>query len=163
MSDVYVECLVKQKNSVARKLLVVFLAVLALFVFILMLFNPIFFIVFMVFLIAVYFANMHANVEYEYLYIDRELIVDKVLAKSRRKRAATFYLEHIEILAPIHSHRLDGFRHREVKEVDYSVGEALTPDERYVMYCDGQRILLNPSPEMVKAMKTLAPRKIFMD
>ena len=38
--------------------------------------------------VAAYFVYMNTDLEYEYLYLDRELTVDKVMAKSKRKRAA---------------------------------------------------------------------------
>ena len=51
-----------------------------------------------------------------------------------------------------------------MKEKDYSVGEELKPDRRFAMYYEGgEKIILSPSEEMVKAMKNVAPRKIFSD
>lgn len=168
MSDAYVECLVKAKTSMLGKFLKVLLITLTV-VFVLAIFflPPL-----MMFAligailtgVGAYFVNLFTDLEYEYLYLDKELVVDKVMAKSKRKRIATYQLDRIEILAPIKSYHLDNFKNRNVKVKDYSVGEELKPDKRYAMYYEGgEKILLNPSEEMIKIMKNVAPRKIFSD
>lgn len=86
------------------------------------------------------------------------------MAKTKRKRIATYHLDRIEILAPIRSYHLDNYKNRNAKVKDYSVGEELKPDKRFAMYYEGgEKILLNPSEEMIKIMKNVAPRKIFSD
>lgn len=166
MSDAYVECLVKAKPSMMGRFLKYLLIVLTvIFAFLMMLIMNI-----IPFLLAIaagagaYFVNMFTDLEYEYLYLDKELTVDKVMAKSKRKRVAVYQLDRIEILAPFKSYRLDGFRNRTVKEKDYSIGYEDKPDLRYVMYYEGgEKLILSPSPEMIKVMKNVAPRKVFTD
>ena len=70
----------------------------------------------------------------------------------------------MEILAPIKSYHLDNFKNRTVKEKDYSIGYEDQPDRRYAMYYEGgEKLILSPSPEMIKIMKNVAPRKVFND
>lgn len=167
MSESYVECLVKQRTSLAGKLLKIVLIMLtAVFAMLTFLMGM----DFVMFLIAValgagaYFAYLYTDLEYEYLYLDRELTVDKVMAKTKRKRVAVYQMDRIEILAPVRSYHLDDYRNRTVKEKDYSIGYEDKPDLRYCMYYEGgEKLILSPSPEMVKAMKNTAPRKIFND
>lgn len=165
MSESYVECLVKQRTSLPgmflRYLLIILTVVFAMLAF-LMGMN------FVMFLIAVavgagaYFVYLYTDLEYEYLYLDRELTVDKVMAKTKRKRVAVYQMDRIEILAPVRSYHLDDYKNRTVKEKDYSIGYEDKPDLRYCMYYEGgEKLILSPSPEMVKAMKNAAPRKIF--
>lgn len=167
MSESYVECLVKQRTSLAGKflryLLIMLTAVFAMLTFLMGM-------DFVMFLIAVavgagtYFVYLYTDLEYEYLYLDRELTVDKVMAKTKRKRVAVYQMDRIEILAPVRSYHLDDYRNRTVKEKDYSIGYEDKPDLRYCMYYEGgEKLILSPSPEMVKAMKNAAPRKIFND
>ena len=86
------------------------------------------------------------------------------MAKAKRKRVATYSIDRLEILAPIKSYHLDNYKNRNVKVKDYSIGEELQPDLRYVMYYEGgEKVLLSPSPELVKVIKTVAPRKVFTD
>ncbi len=168
MSDTYVECLVKAKPSILGKFFKVLLIVLT------VLFTLVFIVLGTVipFIIIVpvltgagaYFVNMYTDLEYEYLYLDRELVVDKVMAKSKRKRVATYHLDQMEILAPIKSYHLDNYKNRNAKEIDYSIGEELKPDRRFVMYYEGGlKIILSPSEEMIKVMRNTSPRKIFAD
>ena len=114
--------------------------------------------------VGAYFVNMFTDLEYEYLYLDKELVVDKIMAKTKRKRIATYHLDRIEILAPIKSYHLDNYKNRSAKVKDYSIGEELKPDKRFVMFYEGgEKILLSPSEELIKIMKNVAPRKIFSD
>ena len=102
--------------------------------------------------------------EYEYLYLDKELSVDKIMAKSKRKRVGTYSLDRMEVFAPVYSYHLDNFKNRQVKEKDYSIGEVLQPDGRYAMYYEGgEKILLSPNEELVKVLKNMAPRKVFSE
>ena len=111
-----------------------------------------------------YFAHMNAEIEYEYLYLDRELSVDKVLAKTRRKKAGSYSLEQMEIFAPLNSHRLDSYKNRQMKVIDYSSGIAAQPERRYMMVWNGDtKIILEPNAEMIKAIQGIAPRKVFTD
>lgn len=164
MSDTYVECLVKAKAPMWGRFLKILLILLTAVFAVAMLLMPYAILLAVAAGVGAYFSGYLTDVEYEYLYLDKELVVDKVMAKSKRKRIATYTVDRIEIFAPIKSYHLDNYRNRTAKVLDYSVGEELQPDRRYAMYYEGgQKILLNPSEEMVKAMKNVAPRKIFSD
>lgn len=165
MSDAYVECLVKAKSSMMAVFLKFLLIVIAVISFLGMFIGiTIAFIPMLLAAVGAYFMNLYTDLEYEYLYLDKELVVDKVMAKSKRKRVATYSLDRMEILAPIKSYHLDNYKNRTVKEKDYSIGQVLQPDLRYAMYYEGgERIILSPSPEMIKIMKNAAPRKVFSD
>ena len=165
MSETYVECLVKHKSSVALNILKwVLIMVTSFFGFMGVLGAIVPFVIAIVTGILAYIVSLSADLEYEYLYLDRDLYIDKIMNQTRRKRIETIGVDRIEIIAPIKSHHLDSYRNRKLKTTDYSVGEELQPDERYVMYYNGnRRIILSPSPELLKAIKTVAPRKVFVD
>ena len=168
MSDAYVECLVKAKTSPLAKFFKVFLMTLTV-VFVLAVFvlPPLMIFGFIGAILTgggAYFVNLYTDLEYEYLYLDKELAVDKIMAKTRRKRVVSYQLDRIEILAPIKSYRLDNYRKRQAKVKDYSIGEELQPDRRYLMFYEGgEKIVLSPSEELIKVMKNAAPRKVFSD
>lgn len=165
MSETYVECLVKAKQKTGMKLLKYLLIGLTVVFGLLALMG------FVVALIAAvltgagaYFVNLYSDLEYEYLYLDKELVIDKVMAKSKRKRVATYQLDRMEILAPIHSYQLDNYKNRQVKIKDYSIGEELKPDLRYALFYEGgEKLILSPSEDMVKVMRNAAPRKVFLN
>lgn len=165
MNETYVECLVKKKSNSIMKLLKILTTMLAVcFGFIgLALFLPAL-IIGIPMAIAAYFITMNTDIEYEYLYVDKELTVDKIMNRSKRKKVAAFDLGRMEILAPFKSYHLDSFKNRTVKTVDYGSGTERQPDIRYAMYYDGtQKVILEPSPELIKAIQMIAPRKVFKD
>lgn len=165
MSDTYVECLVKAKQSLLAKFFKGFFTVLTvIFGLAMFVLGTIPLVLAVVCGLAAYFINLLTDLEYEYLYLDRELVVDKVMAKSKRKRVDTYSIDRMEILAPINSYHLDSFKNRDAKVKDFSVGKAEQPDLRYVMYYEGGvKLILNPSESMVKAIKNVAPRKVFTE
>lgn len=159
MGDVYVECLVKAKPSAAGKYLKIFFVVLTVgLVAAAPMVGTITLLIAALTGLGAYLAGNSVDVEYEYLYLGKELSVDKVIGKSRRKKAAVYSIDRMEILAPAGSHHLDSYRNRNVPVKDYSAGEG---PGQYVMYCEGHKILLSPSEEFVKAIKNMAPRKVF--
>lgn len=163
MSETYVECLVKAKQKTGMKLLkYLLIALTVVFVLLMLMGFSLALIAAVVTGVGAYFVNLYSDLEYEYLYLDRELVIDKVMAKSKRKRVATYQLDRMEILAPIHSYQLDNYKNRQVKIKDYSIGEELKPDLRYALFYEGgEKLILSPSEEMVKAMHNAAPRKVF--
>lgn len=164
MSDTYVECLVARNGSILMRFLkVLFIMLTVVFVLIGMVFVPGFLVAIVTGVVA-YFTYMNADIEYEYLYLDKEISVDKVMAKSRRKKMGAYNLEQMEIFAPLNSHRLDSYRNRQMKTLDYSSGIAAQPEKRYMMIWNGgTKIILEPNAEMIKAVQGVSPRKVFTD
>ncbi len=169
MSESYIEVMVQRKKSMAlvvgQYALYVLAVVFFLSNFVLQgLFGLLGFILAIACGALGYFVGLNADVEYEYLYLDKEITIDKVMNKSRRKRIATYSLEKIEIMAPMNSHRLDSYRNRQFKEVDVSTGVVSQPEKRYVFYHDGQtKVIFEPNEDFIKLVKNVAPRKIFSD
>lgn len=111
-----------------------------------------------------YVCRLFAVVEYEYCYLDKEMTVDKILNRSKRRKVLTIDFERMEIMAPINSHRLDSYRHITGKALDYSSGIIEEPDIRYMMYFDGgKKMIFEPNEALVNMIKNIAPRKVFTD
>lgn len=165
MSETYVECLVARKPSTMLKFFKVLLIMMTVvFVFLGLMFIPAL-LVAIVTGVGAYFASMNADLEYEYLYLDKEVSVDKVMAKSKRKKAGSFSIEQMEIMAPLNSHRLDSYKNRQMKKsYDFSSGVASQPEKRFMMIFNGDtKVVLEPNADMIKAIQTVAPRKVFTD
>ncbi|WP_242840985.1 DUF6106 family protein [Butyrivibrio sp. AE3004] len=115
--------------------------------------------------VGAYFVSLNASIEYEYQYCEREITVDKILNKSKRKRVATFETERMEAIAPSRSYHLDEYRNKDnYRTLDFSSGEEKQPDVTYTMYYDGrEKVILEPNKELIEAVKNVAPRKVFMD
>ncbi len=166
MSESYVECLVQGRQNTKAKVLMIFLIVLAAgLAFAAFLFGLFWLIIFTIAAgIGAYFAAQYINVEYEYLYIDKELVIDKIYNQAKRKRVVTYSFDKVQVIAPIKSYHLANFGKLSDKPKDYSIGYEDQPDLRYVMFYEGQeQVLLSPSEDLVKMMKNAAPRKVFTD
>ncbi len=164
MNETYVEWLVKRKTPAYMTFLKILFTVLAVFFILIGLLLLPALLIGIACGVAAYFITLNADLEYEYLYVDKELTIDKIMARSRRKRVAVFSLDKMEIVAPVKSWHLDNYKNRSEKAVDYSSGEEKQPDKRFVFYYDGQKkIIFEPNEEMIKAMQLVAPRKVFKD
>ncbi len=164
MNESYVELLVKRETPLKERILnVIAIALTAAFACLFFLTaNLLMLIGVIVFGIAVYFVRMNTNLEYEYLYVDKELSVDKILAKTKRKKVTRVNIDRLEILAPLESYHLADYKNRTGKISDYSSGK--DGANRYMMICDGQnRMIIEPNEELIKSIRNVAPRKVFTD
>ncbi len=161
----YVEILVARKPSIPLLILKYVLFFLAAFSFLLGLRNIIFLIIFIALAVGVYFVSLNASIEYEYQYCEREITVDKILNKSRRKRVAVFETDKLEAFAPSRSYHLDEYRNNNnYRTLDFSSGSTEQPDPTYTMYYDGrEKVVFEPNQQFVEAIKNVAPRKVFND
>ncbi|MDD2971322.1 MAG: DUF6106 family protein [Lachnospiraceae bacterium] len=166
MSESYVEVLVKKENTMIgtlARVVCIALTVSAAF-FTLIGGGFLFMIIAVVLGVGTYFVWLNTDVEYEYLYLDKELSIDKIMAKTKRKKIATYDMERLEVLAPANSYHLDDYKNRNFKESDFSSGVKKQPDLRYVMIYDGtQKVYLSEDPRLATMIKTIAPRKVFLD
>ena len=108
-----------------------------------------------------YFLMLRNRVEFEYLYVDKELQIDRITNQSKRKKMETIDLNQLEVLAPIRSHELDNYRKRGGAALDYSSGEEANNQYKYMLVAGGKKIIFEPTPELVKTIHMFAPRKVF--
>ena len=128
MNDSYKELLVSKEQGVKDKLIRVVSIIPTVLAGLLTLLtgNILIFIIAVAFGVLDYFVFQWTSIEYEYLYLDKEITIDKIMAKTRRKRVLTIDVNKIEILAPEKSYQLDSYRNRQVKAIDYSAGHDLS-------------------------------------
>ena len=126
--------------------------------------NIIFFIVVIALGVLDYFVFQWTDIEYEYLYLDKEISVDKIMSKTRRKKLTTISVDKIEIMAPEKSHQLDSYRNRQTKVTDLSAGHDLPDQKLYWIFYEGnQKILMNLTEDFARTVKGIAPRKVFTE
>ncbi len=166
MNESYKELLVKKDRGI-KETLIRFLSLLPTVFLGFLTFvtgNMIFFIIVIALGVRDYFAFQWTDIEYEYLYLDKEISVDKIMAKTRRKRVTTLSVEKVEIMAPEKSHQLDSYRNRQTKVTDLSAGHDLPDQKLYWIFYEGnQRILMNLTEDFARTIKGIAPRKVFTE
>ena len=164
MNETYVECLVARKqNPLGILIKAGMIALISVSVILSMFGIPLTLIaaVVLVFL-AIYVVFPMLSIEYEYLYLDKEITIDKIMSKQKRKRVQVLDIGKMELLAPSSSHEFDSYRNRTVKEKDYSSGYE---DHKtwYLAYHDENEetlIKLEPDEDMIRAIRNIAPRKV---
>ena len=129
------------------------------------LFTPIALVVAVVLGVAAYFLLPNLDLEFEYLYVNGELDIDRIASKAKRKRIKSLDLSKMEIMAPLKSHRLDYQNHKNMKVFDFSSGNPshniyamIIPDDKEVC-----KVLIEPDMELIKNIEKSCPRKVFTD
>ena len=162
MSEAYFEIMIKKQVSPFMKIIALVSAILTCFFLFLGVMGVIVaFLPGIICIVAWYFLNIYKTVEYEYLYVDKELQIDRILGKTKRKRMETLDVSQLEVLAPMNSHQWDSYRKGNVQKKDYTSGKEENQKEIYVMVIGGNAIHFEPTPELVKAIHMIAPRKVF--
>ncbi|MCR4792814.1 MAG: DUF6106 family protein [Lachnospiraceae bacterium] len=162
MDKGYYEFLVKGKPNMGAKIgKVVFFILAVLFIGVALLLGSMILIVAgIAFGVGAYFVSGYTDVEYEYLYLDKELSVDRVYNKERRKHAETFKMDKVQMFAPEKSSKLDNYGNVSgMKVTDYSCPDEKNGLKRFVMiYEGGRKIFFTLDEEMIKAFKNTTPR-----
>ena len=169
MSDLYTEVLVKKQQTGKDKVIkgvLIFFTVLFAAAGIMM--NPLILLLALVLGIVDYIFIPKLSVEFEYLYVNGELDIDRIYSQSRRKRAASYELSNMEILAPYQSHQLDSYKkNQSIKRYNYSSGIEGQGHKPYAFVISKdntkQMVIFEPDEVMLKDIRNRAPRKVFMD
>lgn len=120
--------------------------------------------IFFVWIDMIIFRN--TDVEYEYQFFSGQLDIDVIYGKKKRKRARRFDLKKIEILAPMQSDKLAHYNKNEkLKVMDYSSRYPERPKFVFVIPADEgvvQKVIFEPSEEMVNAIRQYVPSKVHL-
>ena len=100
------------------------------------------------------------DVEYEYLYVNGDLDIDKIMHKAKRKRVFSTNISNMELLAPEGAEELNQYRNAHV--ADYSSGMAGAKKYVLVVAENGQitKLVFEPNETIIEGMFLMAPRKV---
>lgn len=161
MSDIYTERLIKKMSSGKDKGIKVLLIILTLGAFVLTLRSPLGGVAFLLMIVVDVWVFRSLNVEFEYLYINGNLDIDKIMSKSRRKKVFEMEITDLEMMAQEGAAELKMYQN--LKVLDYSSGR--TDEKRYEMIVmrngEKKRIVFEPNEVIVDGMRMLAPRKVL--
>ena len=161
MSDFYTEQLVKRKTPTTSRMLQILLILItigsagAFFIMPFLILIP----VVLVIVDIIIFRSM--NVEYEYLYVNGTLQIDKIMAKSRRKTILEMNVNDLEVLAPQATAELRPYQGIKAKNYGSRCAESGIYEMIYVQSGVKKRIIFEPNSVIINGMKMLAPRKVF--
>ena len=167
MSDLYSELLVKKKRKAKDNLikygligLTALLAAAGLFL------MPVLLIAAIVVGVVSYFIIPGTDLEFEYLFVNGELDIDKIMAKTKRKKVKTLNLQEADLMAPLNSHRMDYYNgNQKLKVLDFSSGDPEHKRYAIIMRDGGEtcKIIIEPDEALAKNMRNCAPSKVFLD
>lgn len=161
MNDFYTEQLIKKQpdmKDLAIKVGLVALfiiSVLVVFLFPLGLLLPVIVIVFDV----IMFRRL--NVEYEYLYVNGDLDIDKIMNRSKRKKMFTMNVADLELLAPADAPEIQ--RYQNLKTCSYCSGNGQAREYALIIANHGElkKIIFEPNDTILEGFYILAPRKVI--
>lgn len=164
----YAECVVKRKSGTAGevflKALLVFAVLISAFI-ALMLTGVLQFLGFAL-LIGAFFFSLSMwpkfRKEFEYIFVDGQIDIDVMYSGSTRKHLKRFDMDKVEIVAPVDSHSLDGYKHLNLKPLDFTSQLGLR--DVYAIFLKGEKtpekILIEPDDNFLTYMKKKSPRKV---
>ena len=170
MNDAYVELLVKRKSSVGPLIARNILIGIGSLIFLLGIFTGSLFLAFVlisgIFFGGAYLFHQHVSIEYEYLYLDKTLSVDRISNQAKRKKMAEYRMVDLELMAPVGSSRLkDVEGGQELKPVDFT--SHMEDSEPYAMLVRKNgtltKVLIECNDMLFQQIRQGAPRKVFKD
>ena len=160
MGDFYTEQLIKKQTTMKDVFIKAFLVAIAIVSVFVVLMFPVAIIVPIIVIAAVVFLIRRLDVEYEYLYVNGDLDIDKIMHKAKRKRIFSTNIDNMELLAPEGNEGINQCRNAKV--VDYSSGSA--DARRYVLVVadNGQvtKLVFEPNDDIIEGIFLMAPRKV---
>ena len=161
MRDFYIEQLVKRKNTKRSGLFKILLVLGGCASVMLVKVSPIFVIVSLAILFCIVKYFRVTSVEYEYVFFNGNIEIDKIMSKTRRKHLISTGLYEVEVVAPTGS--LEIQQYRKVKKYNYSSRRKGVTTYQMVINHKGRRarIVFEPNEEFLTEMKLSSPRKVY--
>ncbi len=162
MNEFLTEQLVKRRQTAVttmKKAGLIAVTVLSAF---LTLFHPMLIWVTVILAVVASFLFKRMNLEFEYIYYNGDLDIDKIMNMQSRKRVFSSNIKEMEVIAWSGSVELQ--QYQRYKVLDFSTKN---PDDKLyemVTQFKGEtvRVLFNPNEKILNEMKNMAPRKVFI-
>ena len=151
MSDFYTEQLVERKAPAVTSILKVIMIGITAVSFVFTLLIP----------FAIIVPIILVCVEYEYLFVNGNLDIDKIIAKSRRKRVFEMEITDLELIAPAGSPEVRQFQGLKAQNFSSCTPEGRKYEMIVVKNGEKRRIVFEPNEKILDGMRMYAPRKVF--
>ena len=69
---------------------------------------------------ATYYIFQNLNLEFEYLFVNDQITIDKIMGRARRKKAWEGTLGEVQIVAPLDSYILKDYEKPGMKRLDFA-------------------------------------------
>ena len=161
MSDFYTEQLVKKQSGAKEMAIRAGLIVLTVIAVFIVLMFPLGIILPILAVVLDVFMFRRLNVEYEYLFVNGDLDVDKIMSRAKRKRMFSMNVSEMELLAPSDAPELRQYQN--AKTLDFSSGTGQAKLYTLVVADHGELNILvfDPNETIIEGFFVLAPRKVI--
>ncbi|MDO4267755.1 MAG: DUF6106 family protein [Eubacteriales bacterium] len=162
MNETYAEYLIKRKTPAYAWIIIGLLGLItAFFIFMALTGGIISMILMFVSGFLTYMAYRNFHVEFEYLYVDRQLNVDRILGKAKRKKAYECTMDEIQLIAPSGAHVLDDYRGGKVLNCASREPGAKTYTAVVQKSGETVKLIFEPNDKMLQCFRQTAPRKVM--
>lgn len=106
------------------------------------------------------------NLEYEYIFTNGELDVDKIIAARRRRRVTSLNARAIEIMASVNSDKIEKYLKDSSIKRKYACTSPEDKGVYFVIYSDEKNknmLIFNPNDEIKDGFRRLNPQKVFIE
>ena len=113
--------------------------------------------------VATYFLFQYVNLEFEYLVVNDQLTIDKIMGQSRRKKAWEGTMEEIQIIAPSDSYVLKDYERPGMKTFNFSsqAPGAKTYTLIHQAGANFSKIIFEPNDRVLHCLRMRSPRKVI--
>ncbi len=105
------------------------------------------------------------NVEYEYVFTNGVLDIDKIIDRRNRKSLVSFNTREIEIMATVKSTAFKTYKDSNIKKI-YACSSVSDEGTYFVVYKNGedlQMLFFNPNDTVKGWISRLNPQKVYLD
>ena len=161
MSDFYTEQLVKKQSGAKEMAIRAGLIVLTVIAVFIVLMFPLGIILPILAVVLDVFMFRRLNVEYEYMFVNGDLDVDKIMGRAKRKRMFSMNVSEMELLAPSDAPELRQYQN--AKTLDFSSGTGQAKLYTLVVADHGElkKVVFEPNETIIEGFFVLAPRKVI--
>ncbi len=161
MNDYYTEQLVKKQTDMKDMLIKALLVAATIVSFLIILMFPIGLILPVLMIVLDVFMFRRLNVEFEYLFVNGDLDIDKIMNKSKRKKAFSANVADMEMLAPADAVELRQYQNAKTVDFTSRTGQGKV----YALIVSGHgeitKVLFEPNNTIIEGFYMLAPRKVI--
>lgn len=164
MNEAYTEYLIKRKTPVFSYVLTAVAGVAAAVSFVLAVTGGILFLaVFAVAGLAAYFSWRNLRIEFEYLYVDKQFSVDRIVGQAKRKTVYECKMEEIQMIGPADAPELKPYRNTG-KSLDFTSHIPGTKVYAMAVQKHGETVtlLIEANEKMLHGFRQTAPGKVIL-
>ncbi len=113
--------------------------------------------------VATYFVFQNVNLEFEYVVVNDQITIDKIMGQARRKKAWESSLETIQIIAPSDSYLLKDYERQGMKVLDFT---SHVPGAKVYAIIEQKgeaatKVLFEPNEKILDCLWQKGPRKVI--